>query len=91
MNIISRNRCMFCSDDSKIDKGGHVFCPNGHYILTPDREEPFVQKDNILYPSKHIVECLQPRSNGSGVEGKNIFRLYTITGKFCTKEGIKIE
>ena len=78
MNIISRNRCMFCSDDSKIDKGGHVFCPNGHYILTPDREEP-------------IVECLQPRSNGSGVEGKNIFRLYTITGKFCTKEGIKIE
>ena len=67
-----KNSCLFCDDNTKIERAGRYFCPNGHYIVTII-DEP-------------LVEIIQPRSTGS-IEGKSVYRLNSIRGKFCNDVG----
>ena len=33
MNTQSKFYCYFCAKKCKVEHGGHIFCPNGHYII----------------------------------------------------------
>ena len=76
MNIKSNSYCQFCSRKSKVENGGHYFCPNGHFIVS--------QVSDLTEP---IIEVVQPRSTGN-IEGENIFRLNSIKGEFCDDRGV---
>ena len=44
--------CMFCREKTKIERGGRLFCPNGHYEVKSDGEiielQPITEATNLI-------------------------------------------